>query len=99
MTFVCGVQALTAGDIRLRAKNWFDWDEVRLICGEHCFPLELGCNCFKDYDWTDVTDFKLMLEEMGDKEPLRFRQNGKSIVVVGVEDEGEPFLVVEEVQL
>jgi hypothetical protein len=97
MTTVCGVRALTAGDIRQRAESWHDWDEVRLISGERCFSLEVGCNRYHDYDWTDVADFKLMLEETGDDEPLRFRCDGRSVVAVAVEDDGEPFLMVEEV--
>jgi len=97
MTTVCGVESMTAGEIRQCAESWFDWDEVRLICGEQCFSLELGINVYADFDWTDVADFQLMLEEMGDEEPLRFRCDGRSVVVVAVEDEGEPFLIVEEV--
>jgi hypothetical protein len=94
MNTICG---LTAGEIRQRADKWFDWDEVRLICAERCFPLALGFNAHEGYDWTDVADFRRLLEEMGDEELLRFRQNGRSVVVVDIDDEGEPFLVVEEV--
>ena len=97
MACICDVDVMTAGGIRQRAESWHDWDEVRLLCGNQCFPLELGFNRYEDFDWTDVADFRLLLEEMGDEEPLRFRQHGKSVAVVAVEDDGEPLLVVEEV--
>jgi hypothetical protein len=95
MSIVCGV---TAGEIRQRVEDWFDWDEVHLVLGKKCFPLELGFNRQDNgYDWTDAADFQLLLQEMGDLELLRFCCNGRSLVVVAVEDENEPFLTVEEV--
>ncbi len=72
-------------------------DEVHLVIGGKVSPLELGFHPYEDGDWTSVEDFRLMLDQMGDVEPLKFRCRGQSVVVVGVEDQGEPALIVEAV--
>ncbi len=68
-----------------------------LVIGGKVFPLELGFHPYEDGDWTSVADFRLLLDQMGDGELLKFRCQGMSVVVVGVQDEGEPALIVEEV--
>src|ERR1017187_3388884 len=90
-------KVLTAGDLRQRAGDWFAWDDVRLVIAGKCFPLELGLNPCEDHDWTSVGDFRLLLAEMGDGEPVKFQCQGRSVAVVGVQDDGGPCLLVEEV--
>jgi hypothetical protein len=95
MKAVCNV--LTVGEIGHRAENWFDWDEIRLKLGVEFFPLQLGFHSQGDDDWTSVEDFLPLLDQADGTKPLLFRCDGKLVGVVGIEDEGEPFLIVEEV--
>lgn len=87
---------LTVGEVRHRADKWFEWDEVHLILGRHEHLLELGLS-EDESDWTNVETFQSYMDGMDDEEMLKFRCDGKEVVVVKIDDRGEPFLIVEAI--
>ena len=90
------LRGMTVGEIRQRADKWFEWDEVHLLLGKHEYPLELGFSDDED-DWTNVESFQLYLDQLDDDEMLKLSCDGKQVVVVSINDQGEPFLIVEAI--